>query len=75
MKTGTAAFLQLLEYLKRPEKGFLVVATGKPSNLADTEIVAAARYLQIERLGANVQFIEKAGDAGEDVDGLDVILE
>ena len=75
VKTGTAAFLQLLEYLKRPEKGFLVVATGLPSNLADTEIVAAARYLQIERLGANVHFIERAGEPGEEIDGLDVILE
>ena len=51
-KAPAAAFAQLIDYLKRPEKGFIVVVVPEPATLADDAVVAAARCLQIERLGA-----------------------
>ncbi|HLF80067.1 MAG TPA: recombinase family protein [Dehalococcoidia bacterium] len=66
-KTGASAFSRLVEYLKRPEKGFIVVVTPAPVTLADDIVVAAARCLQIERLGARLAFIDtngvRSGDA------------
>lgn len=64
------AFGQLLEYLKRPEKGFIIVVTPSIAVLADEPTVAATRCLQVERLGAQVHFVDGDGDAlGEIVDG------
>jgi len=57
------AFAQLVEYLKRPEKGFVVVVAQAPAVLADDTNTAAARYLQIESLGGRVQFTSRDGDA------------
>jgi site-specific DNA recombinase len=57
------AFAQLIEYLRRPEKGFVIVAAESPEILADDPSAAAARYLQAESLGAKVQFMSKDGDA------------
>ena len=59
---GGPAFGQLIEYLKRPEKGFMIVVSPRPVNLADDTVVAAARCLQVERLGARLQFIEGEGE-------------
>ena len=64
---------QLIEYLKRPEKGFMVVIAPAPVTLADDAVVAAARCLQIERLGARVQFID--ADPARSGDALGAILE
>jgi site-specific DNA recombinase len=64
-KTSSAAFYRLVEYLKRPEKGFIVVATPAPTTLADDAVVAAARCLQIERLGGRVTFMD-GSPAGSD---------
>lgn len=64
------AFAQLLDYLKRPEKGFMIVVTPSIAVLADDPAVAATRCLQVERLGAKVHFIDGDGDAlGEIIDG------
>jgi len=57
------AFAQLVEYLKRPEKGFVVVVAQAPAVLGDDANTAAARYLQIESLGGRVQFTSREGDA------------
>jgi DNA invertase Pin-like site-specific DNA recombinase len=66
-KQSTNAFAQLLKYLKEPEKGFILVVTPSPATFADDHVVAAARCLQVEHLGARVQFMEEAlskyGDA------------
>lgn len=70
-RAGNAAFSQLLEYLKRPEKGFLIVVATTPAVFSEDAVAAAARCLQIERLGGTVQFTD-AGDAG--TDALDVVL-
>ncbi len=69
---GGPAFAQLIEYLKRPEKGFMIVVSPSPANLADDTVVAAARCLQVERLGAQLQFMD--GDAGVEGDPLDSIV-
>jgi site-specific DNA recombinase len=68
-----AAFAQLIDYLKRPEKGFIVVLAPAPETLADDRVVAAARCLQLERLGAKVQFIDSA--SAPDGDALTAIIQ
>jgi site-specific DNA recombinase len=64
-KGSGLAFAQLIEYLKRPEKGFISVVVPEPATLDDDTVVAAARCLQIERLGAKVQFISANGHQGD----------
>src|SRR5262245_18948368 len=63
-RNGTG-FAQLVEYLKKPEKGFILVVSPSPSTFAEDQVVAAARCLQVEHLGARVQFMdgEANGDA------------
>lgn len=62
--TGDAAFAQLVEYLKRPDKGFLIVVSPSPATLADDSVAAAARCLQIEHLGAQLQFMDLDTETG-----------
>jgi site-specific DNA recombinase len=70
-KDGTPkAFGQMLEFLRRPEKGFIITVVPSTTTLADEPTVAAARCLQIERHGAQVQFI----DEGAGGDALSAIL-
>src|SRR5688572_3531937 len=71
--TGGPAFSQLIEYLKRPEKGFMVVIAPAPVTLADDAVAAAARCLQVEHLGARLQFID--ADPALEGDALGSILE
>jgi site-specific DNA recombinase len=59
------AFSQLIDYLKKPEKGFITVVAPSPAALADDTVVAAARCLQIERLGASVNFMDESGSNGD----------
>ena len=70
--SGGPAFSQMIEYLKRPEKGFMVVVSPSPSTLADDPVVAAARCLQVEHLGARMQFMDT--DGSENGDALGAIL-
>jgi site-specific DNA recombinase len=70
---GGPAFAQLIDYLKRPEKGFMIVISPSATTLADDAVVAAARCLQVERLGAKLQFID--GGDGIDGDPLSVIVQ
>ena len=63
---GGPAFAQLIDYLKRPEKGFMIVISPSAATLADDAVVAAARCLQVERLGARLQFIDGDGTRGGD---------
>jgi site-specific DNA recombinase len=67
---GGPAFAQLIEYLKRPEKGFMIVVSPSPTTLADDAVVAAARCLQVERLGAKLQFMDGDGVAGDPLDSI-----
>ena len=69
---GGPAFAQLVEYLKRPEKGFVIVVSPSPVTLADDAVVGAARCLQVEHLGAQLQFIDAEIAGG---DALGAILE
>lgn len=59
----SSAFAQLVEFLRRPEKGFVTVVTPAPAVLADDLNTAAARFLEIESLGARVAFMDRGGDA------------
>ena len=63
---GPSAFAQLIDYLKKPEKGFITVVAPSPAALADEPVVAAARCLQIERLGAKLTFIDADAINGAD---------
>jgi site-specific DNA recombinase len=62
-------FRQLVAYLRRPDKGFVVVVTPSLRSLGDDLADAARRYFQLEGLGAAVRFIET------DRDGTDTLLE
>ncbi len=68
---GGPAFAQLIDYLKRPEKGFMIVISPSAAMLADDVVVAAARCLQVERLGAKLRFMD--GDDAES-DPLETIV-
>jgi DNA invertase Pin-like site-specific DNA recombinase len=72
-KGSSLAFSRLVEYLKKPEKGFIIVVTPTPATLADDSVVAVARCLQIERLGARVAFMDANGKF--DGDALSAIVE
>ncbi len=57
----STAFGQLIDFLRRPEKGFVAVVLREPGVLADDPNTAAARFLEIESLGGRVDFVEGAG--------------
>lgn len=59
------AFDQMINFLSRPEKGFIIAVVPSTRTLADNPTLAVARCLQIERHGAQVQFIDEdaRGDA------------
>lgn len=65
----SSAFASLVDYLRQPEKGFVIVVAYSPETLADEANAAAARYLQVESLGARVHFVTRPGD------GLAAVLE
>lgn len=58
-------FRQMVEYLKRPEKGFVIVVVRSPEALGRDIGEAARRYFQLEGMGAQVTFMSGApsGDA------------
>ncbi len=61
---GTTAFGELLSYLKRPEKGFVIVVAESPETLAAEPAAAATRCLQVEGLGGKLGFVtDRGGDA------------
>ncbi len=60
-----AGFRSLIEFLRRPEKGFVVVVTASPQHLAADLSEAARRYFLLESLGTQVQFTDIAGDASD----------
>ncbi|HEY7269777.1 MAG TPA: recombinase family protein [Dehalococcoidia bacterium] len=59
----TPAFGQLIDFLRKPEKGFVVVVVASPEVLADDVNTAAARFLEIESLGGRVEFLLRGSDA------------
>jgi site-specific DNA recombinase len=65
---GRPGFRQLLEYLRRPEKGFVVVIVPSITTLGTDLREAARSFFQIDSLGAQVLFL----DNGED--GMDRLL-
>jgi site-specific DNA recombinase len=69
---GVPAFGRLIDFLKEPEKGFMAVVVPSATTLADELAVAAARCLQIERLGAQVQVMD---GSPKDKDALGAIID
>ena len=69
---GANAFGRLIDFLKRPEKGFVIVVVTSVATLADEPAGAATRCLQIERLGAQVHLVDAPAANG---DALDAIID
>ncbi|MEX1253374.1 MAG: recombinase family protein [Dehalococcoidia bacterium] len=57
-----AGFRQLVDFLRRPEKGFLLVVARSLEALGGDIKEAARRYFQLESLGARVAFFASAAD-------------
>jgi site-specific DNA recombinase len=62
-----SGFRQLVEYLRRREKGFVVVVTPSLDGLGDDLKEAARRFFQIEGLGARVTFMASQTDAAHQI--------
>jgi DNA invertase Pin-like site-specific DNA recombinase len=60
-------FRQLVDYLKRPDKGFVLVVSRSFDTLGVDSKEALRRYFQIEGLGAQVAFITGPEDPIADV--------
>jgi site-specific DNA recombinase len=58
-------FHQMVEFLREPDKGFLVVVAPSLESLGDSLRDAARRYFQIEGLGAQVAFMDGTKDTAE----------
>lgn len=58
-------FRQLVAYLKRPHRGFVVVVTPSLRSLGEDLGDAARRFFQLEGLGASVRFMEGDRDGAE----------
>ena len=57
-----AGFRQLVDFLRRPEKGFLLVVARSLEALGVDTKEAARRYFQLESLGARVAFYADSAD-------------
>ena len=55
-------FRQLIDYLKRKDKGFVLVVARSLEGMGDDQSEAMRRYFQLEGLGAQVAFIEGPPD-------------
>ncbi|MEX2158228.1 MAG: recombinase family protein [Dehalococcoidia bacterium] len=55
-------FRQLVDYLKRKDKGFVVVVARSLEGMGDDNSVSMRRYFQMEGLGAQVAFMEGPPD-------------
>lgn len=56
-------FRQLVEYLRRPDKGFVVVVASSPHALGSDLRQAARSYFQLDGLGAQLAFLDGSQDA------------
>ena len=59
---GRGGFRQLVDYLRRPEKGFLLVVARSLEGLGTDVKEAERRYFQLEGLGAQVAFADGSPD-------------
>lgn len=67
-QTRTAAgFRQLVDFLRRPDKGFVVVVTPSWRALAPDPLGAVLRLFQLEGLGAQVSFLDGDADPADEV--------
>ncbi|HWO93768.1 MAG TPA: recombinase family protein, partial [Dehalococcoidia bacterium] len=54
---------QLLSYLRRPEKGFVVIVVAGLDRLGDSPRDAARAFFQIESLGTQLVMMDQPGDS------------
>jgi DNA invertase Pin-like site-specific DNA recombinase len=55
-------FRQLVDYLRRPERGFVMVIARSFDGIGADHDEAVRRYFQLQGLGAQVAFIDGSGD-------------
>ncbi|MCH7837023.1 MAG: recombinase family protein [Chloroflexi bacterium] len=62
-------FRQLVDYLRRPEKGFLLVVARSLEGLGGDPKESVRRYFQLEGLGVQVTFLSGDGDPLDEIVG------
>src|SRR3989304_3072180 len=60
-------FRQLVDFLRRPDKGFVVVVTPSWRVLAADPLGAVFRFFQLEGLGAQISFMDGQDDPADEV--------
>jgi site-specific DNA recombinase len=64
---GRSGFRQLIDYLRKPDLGFVVIVARSLGMMGSDRQEGARRYFQLESLGANVAFMDGTKDAVEDM--------
>jgi len=64
---GRGGFRQLVDYLRRPERGFVVVVARSLDTIGADRQEAMRRYFQLQSLGANIAFMNGSSDPVSDM--------
>jgi site-specific DNA recombinase len=66
-RNGRSGFRQLVDFLRKPDRGFVVVVARSMATMGSDRQEAARRYFQLQSLGANVAFMDGAADPVNDM--------
>ncbi len=64
---GRSGFRQLVDYLRKADRGFVVVVARSLGTIGTDRQEAVRRFFQLQSLGANVSFMEGADDPIDDM--------
>src|SRR3990172_9461505 len=64
---GRSGFRQLVDYLRKPDRGFVVVVARSMDTMGIDRHEAMRRFFQLQSLGANVAFMDGAADPVNDM--------
>jgi site-specific DNA recombinase len=64
---GRSGFRQLVDYLRKADRGFVVVVARSLGTMGSDRQEAVRRFFQLQSLGANVSFIDGADDPIDDM--------
>jgi len=64
---GRSGFRQLVDYLRKPDRGFVVVVARSMETMGGDRQEAMRRFFQLQSLGANVAFMDGAADPVTDM--------
>jgi len=64
---GRSGFRQLVDYLRKPDRGFVVVVARSMDTMGTDRQEAMRRFFQLQSLGANVAFMDGAADPVNDM--------